>query len=102
MWKFGNNASGHKLVRQHTLEVLKFFGKRLYLMRLLNNRALISHLVVIILFHDIQFAASVRGPKLGLERIPMSLPLSKDVYEYTMESSRIPRRAPLKRVSIFS
>src|SRR3954466_5264905 len=39
-------------------------------MSLLNNRALISHLVVIILLHDIQLSASVRDPKFGLERFP--------------------------------
>src|SRR3954463_9722437 len=39
-------------------------------MSLLNNRALISHLVVIVLLHDIQLSASIRGPKFGLERFP--------------------------------
>ena len=32
-------------------------------MSLLNNRALISHLVVIELLHDVQLVASARGPK---------------------------------------
>src|SRR4051812_16314014 len=39
-------------------------------MGLLNNRALISHFVVIILLHDIQLSASVQDPKFNLERFP--------------------------------
>ena len=76
-WKLGNDASGNKFVRQHTLEVLKFFCERLYLMSLLYNRALISHLVVIELLHDVQLAAGVRGTKLGLERSPHVLAVVK-------------------------
>src|SRR6266498_4884257 len=39
-------------------------------MSLLNYGALVSHLVVIELLHDIQLTACIRDPKLGLERIP--------------------------------
>ena len=46
-------------------------------MSLLYNRALISHLVVIELLHDVQLAAGVRGSKLGLERSPHVLAVVK-------------------------
>ena len=39
-------------------------------MSLLNNRALISHLIVTELLHDVQLVASARGPKRGLEHSP--------------------------------
>ena len=39
-------------------------------MSLMYNRALISHLVVIELLHDVQLATGFRGTKLGLERSP--------------------------------
>mgnify|MGYP005836173315 CR=1 FL=1 len=46
-------------------------------MSLLYNKALISHLVVIELLHDIQLAAGVRGTKLGLVRSPHVLAIVK-------------------------
>src|SRR3954471_1741414 len=50
--------------------MLKFFSERLNLMSLLNNGAVISHLVVMVLFHDIQLTSCIRDSKLGFERIP--------------------------------
>ena len=70
-------------------------------MSLLNNRALISHLVVTELLHDVQLVASAEAPNMASSAAHMSLPLSNDIYESIMESSRTLSRAALKRVSMF-
>ena len=46
-------------------------------MIMLYNRALISHLVVIELLHDVELAAGVQGTKLGVERSPHVLAVVK-------------------------
>src|SRR6266508_5381587 len=70
MWQFSNNASCHKLVRQHTWEVLELFCKRLNLISLFHYRMVINHFVVMELLHDVQLTAYIRDPKLGLKCLP--------------------------------
>src|SRR6266540_3721740 len=73
MRQLSNNAPCHKLVRQHTWEVLELFCKRLNLMSLFYYRTVINHSVVMKLLHDVQLTVCIRDPKLGLKCLPQFL-----------------------------
>jgi hypothetical protein len=79
----------HKCIMQGAPKLLELTNNELYLMRLLNHRAIVNHLVVMIMLNDIRLIPNIKGIILtfdGLHELSCTIYIYVHITEHVRQN----------------